>query len=889
MRFSEQWLRTLVNPPISSAELADQLSALGLEVEQLSAPLHQGIQKVVIGQIIKLEPHPNADKLHVCQVITASSQSHPYTIVCGAKNVTTDLKVALAKVGATLPGGIKIKRTKLRGIVSEGMICSASELGLMEHAAGILPLPKDAPLGEEFCQYYQLYDRMITLDLTPDRADCLSIEGIARDLAARYNMEMLQIAAKESVASVQKDARIFTEPSVKTVKKIPVQVQVDDAAIASCPKYLVRRIMGMRMDAVTPLWMQERLRRSGIMTIHPIVDVTNYVMLELGQPMHAFDFTLINGGIRIRYAQKDEQIRLLNHTHLSLHTGDLVIADQQQPLALAGVMGGQHSAVHAATQDIVLEAAYFHPVQISQTCQRTHIHTDSSHRFERGVSADLPERAMARATELIISICGGQPGAVTACISTPNLPIQQPINLNLTKLNTYSGLTLHTQQVCNILQRLGCRQIKDTTNTNAVIQTNGPQKKQDTQQWQPPAYRFDLEQDVDLIEEVMRITGYDQIPERLPAIAPCQDTQESVQTSAITTSSTTAPITTPVITKAEQKCTDSIISDHKVDRALQRLISYGFYQVINYSFISHNSYQQFTASLQHQETQQLHELKDTALYLANPISEELAVMRPSLLPSLLHNLAYNLHRQKDYIKLFEYGKCYFAKATKSQKQAVEESLRLSGIILVRNKYQDNWQAEKQSYSFFDLKGELFTTIDTITDVAQIDCTVDTTHPWFHPGQCASITIADKPAGYLGALHPRLLADLKLGKHTKVFAFEISPDILLTTQPKSPRQKVLSKYPAVTRDLTLKVKKDFPYQKLAQAICAQAGRYLKSLDFINLYQDTAHNRTSDTNEQAMSFRLTWQSTERTLKEEEVTAQLEQILAYLQQHYAISLKA
>ena len=644
-----------------------------------------------------------------------------------------------------------------------------------------------------------------------------------------------------------------------------ISVAIAPDVVKVCPKYLARSINHINPHAVTPLWMQERLRRSGMTSIHPVVDITNYVMLELGQPMHAFDRACIKGAINIRHARSGEQLALLNKTILPLEPQDLLIADQQQPLALAGIMGGQGSAVQHTTQHIVLEAAYFQPVQISQSCQRTHIHTDSSHRFERGVDAELPEQAMARATQLVLAICGGQPEAMVSHISTPHLPVRPTIALNLSRLHSYTGLTLQPEQVSALLQRLGCQQIQQTEATTAI---------QQLQYWQPPSWRFDLEQEVDLIEEVMRMTGYDQIPARLPAIP--SSNQAMVRHKA----------------KADQN------SDRRqiMHDLMQHLVSHGFYQVINYSFISRARHQQFADMTQMrtangQDNRNNNDnAEDRILPLANPISEELAIMRASLLPGLLHNLAYNLHRQKDHIKLFEYGKRYLATqkrnhSAESSAPPIEESFLLSAIVWVPDKYKNNWQTTKQPYGFFDLKGELFTAIAAIADTSALDCLPEAGHPWFHPGQYARLALAGNTAGYLGALHPRLLSDLKLGKHARVFAFEMHTDVLLTL-PGTSHRKVLSKYPAIMRDITLAVTQNISYQELAQAIRIQAGEHLKSLDFINLYQDK--NMDTATAIQAMSFRLVWQAADKTLKEEEITTQLQQILAHLQQAYGIGLK-
>ena len=822
MQFSELWLRAFVNPKLNTQQLTDQLSAIGLEVDNLSTILSQDINQVVVGQIIAIEPHPNADKLRVCKVITAPDQPTPLTIVCGASNVSKNLKVPLAQPGASLPQGIKIKRAKLRGVASEGMICSASELGLAESSPGILPLPEDAPLGEDFCDYYQLHDHIIHLDLTPNRADCLSILGVARDLAAKNNLPLKSTQIKPVAALTDQ------------------HINITNQATTACPKYLSRVIKAINPQAKTPLWMQEKLRRSGISTIHPVVDVTNYVMLELGQPMHAFDLHSIQGGIKVRYAEADETLNLLNKSSVTLNPDDLVIADDSKPIALAGIMGGLETAVQTTTEDLVLEAAYFDKTQISRTCQRTHIHSDSSHRFERGVDPTLPELAIERATELILSICGGEPGQVEHNTSQDHLPPGWQITLDLNKLHIYSGFTMPADQVISLLARLDCTLVKNASNKANLLH------------FDIPSYRFDLTQDVDLIEEIIRMTGYDAIESTMPKIA-----------------------------ARPYDPAHQLNPNHNravLNQLKQRLTSYGFYQVINYSFISQKAYQNFYQDSSPSQKQP--QATRPALQLANPISEDLSVMRPGLLSSLTNNLAYNLNRQKDQIKLFECANVY---AAQSPGTGVKEQQCLAGLTYVHNKYHQDWQAEKQPYSFFDFKGELTATLALILDPAHIKFTAEQQHPLFHPGQCARLDIAGKHLGYMGALAPRLLQPLKLPKQHKVYAFEVYPDILLAEQ-KISSIDALSKYPGITRDLTLLVKKDFTYQTLEATIQANAGQYLKSLDLISLYAGEGVN----SDDQAISLRLKWQASDRTLKEQETTDAVTNLLAYLAKEYQISLK-
>ncbi|MFD2114124.1 phenylalanine--tRNA ligase subunit beta [Thiorhodococcus fuscus] len=573
MRFSEAWLREWVNPPVDTQQLADQLSMAGLEVDAVE-PAAAAFSGVFVGLVREIAPHPDAAKLRICSVDVG--QGEPLQIICGAANVAEGMRVPVATIGACLPGDFKIKRAKLRGVESFGMICSAKELGLAESSDGILPLPADAPLGEDFRAWMALDDQCIEVDLTPDRGDCLGLAGLAREVAV-INRSPLTPPAIEPVAVVCND-----------------RFPVDLVAPECCPRYVCRVIRGIDPTAETPMWMQERLRRGGIRAISPVVDVTNYVLLELGQPMHGFDLSKLSGEIRVRMASAGERLALLNGEEATLREDTLVIADAERAVAMAGIMGGSESGVGDATRDILLESAFFAPVAISGKARSYGLHTDSSHRFERGVDPELQVRAIERATALLLDIVGGMPGPVQETCSDKHLPQRRTLSLRERRIAQILGLELPTETIEEILERLGMN-LKRTADGWMVT---------------TPSARFDLVQEVDLIADVGRIYGYDRIP------------VSRASASSVTKSAPEAGF--------------------DLDRARLALVDRGFHEVITYSFVS-------------PEIQALVEPGVETLKLANPISADLSTMRTSLWPGLLQSALYNQSRQQDRVRIFESG------------------------------------------------------------------------------------------------------------------------------------------------------------------------------------------------------------------------------------------
>lgn len=573
MKFSEAWLREWVDPPVSTQELADQLSMAGLEVDSVT-PVAASFSGVVVGEVLEKESHPDADKLSVCQVSIGGDG--PLQIVCGARNVAAGMRVPVATVGAVLAGDFKIKKAKLRGVQSLGMICSASELGLAETSDGIMSLPLDAPIGQDFRIYLGLEDQSIDVDLTPDRGDCLGLAGIAREVGVINRCPVAGLSI-EPVAAVIED-------------RLEVALEADGA----CPRYLCRVVRGVDVQAETPLWMRERLRRSDIRSLGPVVDVTNYVLLELGQPMHGFDLQRIDGQIRVRMAKQGEKLTLIGGQVIELMEETLVIADATRPLALAGIMGGEDSAVNDDTRDILLESAFFSPMAISGKARAYGLHTDSSHRFERGVDPKLQAKAMERATSLLLDIAGGKPGPVVEVCNEEKIGQPPLIKLRLERVNKVLGVAVDPAEVRDILERLEM-EIEDTEADWLV---------------RAPSCRFDIAIEEDLIEEVGRIYGYERIPTHRGAFSMVmRDRQEA---------------------------------EFDLDRAKQLLVARDYQEVITYSFVS-------------PEIESMIDPQQTGIRLANPISADMSVMRTSLWPGLLQTARYNQARQQARVRIFETG------------------------------------------------------------------------------------------------------------------------------------------------------------------------------------------------------------------------------------------
>lgn len=791
MKLSENWLRTWVKVDSPRDKLVAQLTMAGLEVDSVQ-PVAAEFTGVVVGKVITCEKHPEADKLSVCKVTTGGEEA--LDIVCGAKNVRAGLKVAVATVGAVLPNNFKIKKAKLRGAPSHGMLCSTSELGLSEQAEGIIELPEDAPIGEDIRHYLDLDDHIIEVDLTPNRGDCLSVAGIAREVAV-LNDTQIRIEAVEEIKS-QTDATI------------PVTLSAPDA----CPHYVGRVIKGVNVNVATPLWMRERLRRSGIRSIDPIVDVTNYVMLELGQPMHAFDLAMLNGGINVRMAEAGETLTLLDDSKITLSEQNLLITDEKKILALAGIMGGKDSGVNAETKDIFLESAFFAPQAIAGKARSFGLHTDSSHRFERGVDPALQLAAIERATTLLLDIVGGQPGPIIDVRDEAHIPTPVNISLPITKIKRVLGIELATPVIIGIFERLGM-DVKDEGETLHV---------------RVPTSRFDITIAEDLIEEVARIYGYDNIPAHLPHAE-----------------LTMQPLPEERVTLNAMKTV---------------LVEQGFREAITYSFVDPTWQAAINPDME-------------AVNLVNALSPELSQMRTSLWPGLMHAVQFNQNRQQPTVRLFESGLRFFVQNGELKQQNV-----LAGVI-TGSRAPKQWGIPSQPVDFFDSKATIEQLLELTADVSAFSFEV-ANHPALHPGQSARILRVDTETGWVGALHPKL--EKTLAVQGPVFLFELYLDVL--EKAVLPRFESVSKFPAIRRDLALVADETVPAAKILATIAAIGGELVKDISIFDIYQGdgVAEGKKS------LALGITLQHQERTLVDDEVARLVDDVVQGLQQQLDITLR-
>lgn len=797
MKISESWLREWINPELTSEALAHQMTMTGMEVDTLE-PVAGDFTGVVIGFVVSTQPHPNADKLTCCEVDVGEDE--PLKIVCGAKNVREGLKVAVATVGAVLPGNFKIKAAKLRGEPSKGMICAASELGLKffeTNQSGIMELPKNAPVGQDFRLYFLADDQVIDIEMTPNRGDCLSIQGVARDLAVTTQSPFKPI----DIHAVSSDL-----DAVKNVKLAHAQ---------ACPRYVGRVIKGIDNTVKTPMWMQLRLQRSGIRSINPVVDICNYVMMELGQPMHGFDLSKLEGDVCVRTAREGETLQLLDETNITLQSSDLVISDDKKPLALAGIMGGLESGVVSQTTDVFLEAAYFTPKNICLSARRHGLSTDSSYRFERGVDPELPLIAIVRACELIKEITGGQFGEVVDVVEMQEMPKRAEIVLSCSKIERVLGIEVAPEKVEAILTALGMV-VKATDSGWLVV---------------PPSYRFDINLDVEVIEELVRVIGYDQIP-----AAPMKGTLAMLD------------------------CSESCQSSSAL---MSLLTSRGFYECISYSFIS-------------PELHQLTSDRPGEIVLDNPISKDLSVMRPSLFPGLLNALAHNIRHQVDRMRLFEVGLC-FTKSTQVDDIIQKNKL---GLLICGSALPEQWGAKKSSVDFYDLKGDveaLLAATGYLDDFKWVAGEM----PALHPGRTAFLEKNGQVVGCLGECHPNVAA--ALGIKQPIILFECDYDAL--SQARLPEYQNFSKFPAVRRDLAWLLEESISASDLCNLIREKSGELLKNVQVFDVYQ----GKGIEVGKKSVALGLTFQDASRTLVDEEINAIIHDVVTVLEREMNATLRA
>lgn len=798
MKFSESWLREWVNPEISTAQLVDQITMAGLEVDAVE-PVAGEFAGVVIGEIVSAEPHPDADKLRVCSVIGNGNEA--CQVVCGAPNARPGIKIPFATVGAVLPPGddskpFKIKKAKLRGVESFGMLCAQTELQLGDDDEGLWELPQDAPVGACLREYLQLDDTCIEVDLTPNRSDCFSIRGIARDVGVLNKVEL-------------------TEPEVAAIPaEIDDRPEVQLSAGDNCSRYAGRIIRNVNVAAPSPTWLQEKLRRSGIRSIDAIVDVTNYVLLELGQPMHAFDLAKLEGQIQVRMAEKGEALALLNGQEIKLSADHLVIADEVKAVALAGIMGGAATAVSADTTDIMLESAYFNPLAISGKARQFGLHTDSSHRFERGVDYQLQERAIERATALIIEIAGGKPGPVVLA-ENDLVPSDQTVTLRRERILSGLGFTLEDSEVVDILTRLGLELIE--------IQTEG-------WQFRVPSYRFDISIEADLLEELARIYGYNNLPTTNMAVPMSMESHSESSLDLITLKRT--------------------------------LAARGYQEAISYSFVA-------------EKTEQLINPQGKSVPLQNPISADMSVMRSSVWAGLLDVLQYNVNRQQSRVRLFESGLTFVSpdgSLAKLQQTPVLAGLCYGSVL------EESWNSGAQTVDFFDIKGDLESLL-ALADTAQFDF-LPGKHPALHPGQTAVVRKNGEEVGVIGALHPQVQSQLGIDK--SVYLFEIAQSALLETR--SPVYQPLSKFPEVRRDVAVIVDQAVSADTLTGLVKQAAGDYLTELKIFDVYV----GKGIDTQRKSVALGLTFQHPSSTLTDDEISSYVNDVVTHLREKVNAALR-
>jgi phenylalanyl-tRNA synthetase beta chain len=799
MKISEHWLREWVAVRLDAKALAERLTLAGIEISSVS-PVAAPLESVVVGEIISIAPHPQADRLRVCLVNVGQKAS--LTIVCGAANAAAGLKVPAALEGAVLPNGMKIARAEIRGIESFGMLCAAAELGLEEVSQGLMLLDIKAKPGTSIAKYLQLEDLQIEVELTPNRGDCLSILGLARELAALTGARFTPVVVKPVTA--------------KTRRKLSVAL----GAKKDCARYTGRVIEGINPQAATPMWMKEKLRRSGVRSIHPVVDITNYVMLELGQPMHAFDLDKLSGGITVRHAGKSETLSLLDGKMLTLDPADLVIADARAPVALAGIMGGQDSAVVASTKNLFLESAWFRPAAIGPRARRYGLHSDSSHRFERGVDPQLQRQALERATALVLAICGGKPGSITETNSATHLPKRTTILLRAERIERVLGMSFSSATVESILKHLGMRIAKVASSKSS-------------RRWKvtPPSWRFDIEREVDLIEELVRVHGYDKVPARAPHAA----------------------LHIPAV--PESRLAESRLRTLLIDRDYQEAITYSFVDPALQSIISPG---------------------DAPFTLANPIASDLAQMRLTLWPGLIKAVLYNQNRQQGRVRLFEIGRRFLPAAS----GRADEQPVIAGIA-TGSAFAEQWGARARPVDFFDAKGDIEALL-ALGGRHQFGFR-RTSHPALHPGQSAEIfqigTEGD-PIGHLGVLHPDI--QVKTGLEKTVILFEIRLSALQAAIV--PHFQEISRYPAVRRDLSLILAEAIPAQEVLDHVRKDAGALLVNLELFDEYRGEG----IDSGRKSLSLGLTFQDTSRTLNERDVEEVVGRVVAGLTASFNAQLR-
>ena len=791
MQFSEHWLREFVDPQLDTEALGHLLTMAGLEVEECD-PVAADFQGVVVARIVDTAAHPDADKLKVCEVDDGSGEM--LQIVCGAPNAAAGMFAPLARIGAEL-GDFKIKKAKLRGVESSGMLCSARELGISDAHEGLLALPADAPVGADVRAVLGLDDHSFTIKLTPNRADCLSLAGVAREVSALTGAP-LSLPDTSAVPA-----------SIADVREIVLD------APAACPRYCGRIVRGVDARAATPEWMVRRLERSGIRSISVLVDITNYVMLELGQPLHAFDDARLEGAIHVRLPRAGEELLLLNEQTVKPAADTLLIADDSRALALAGIMGGEDSGITLDTADLFLESAFFAPDAIAGRARQYNFGSDASHRFERGVDFELPRRAIERATRLILDLCGGAAGPVVEAVSEAHLPVRAPVALRPQRARRVLGLEIDDNAMAELLESVHLEVRRDGECLSVV----------------PPSWRFDIAIEADLIEEIVRLHGYDDIPARTPV--------------------------GPMAMLAQDEGVRTVWSLRR------QLAARDFQEVINYAFVDVAWERDFCGVV-------------APVKLANPIASQMGVMRTSLIGGLVDNLIANRNRQLVRVRVFETGRCFVPVADGGPVAGFEQPLRIAALA-AGPALPEQWGTATRRVDFFDLKADLEALIaPRVAEFRPLE------HPALHPGRAAEVSVDGVLIGVIGDLHPKWVEAYDLGAAPVMFELDL-PAALASGVP---AYRELSRFPAVSRDIALIVDSAVAAAELMAALRRAAPPIVQAVELFDVYQGKG---VAD-GKKSLAFRVLMQDTQRTLEDSEVESAISAIVREADASFGATLR-
>jgi phenylalanyl-tRNA synthetase beta chain len=803
MQFSESWLRTLVDPKLATAELSHLLTMSGLEIEDCRAvaPPFSG---VVVGEVLSVEKHPNADKLKVCQVDVGGPE--PLGIVCGAPNVVAGMKVPCALVGARLPGAspdqpFAIKAATMRGVESGGMLCSARELGLSDDHSGLLMLQDDAPIGRDVRDVLTLDDRIFTVKLTPNRADCLSVLGMAREVAALTRAPM-------------RPPDIFTVREVSNAT-FPVKI----SAAGGCGRFTGRVIRNVNPKASSPEWMKQRLERAGQRSISALVDVTNYVMLELGRPLHVYDLDKLKGGIDVRFGRKGEKLKLLNEQTVELDESILAITDASGPIGLAGIMGGDSTKADLDTRNVFLEAAFFFPDAIAGRARRYNFTSDASHRFERGVDFENNIEGIERATALVLEICGGEPGPIADTVA--KLPQRQPVKMRVPRARKIIGVQIPADEMADIFARLGFKFRREGSGADEIFVVT------------PPSYRFDIEIEEDLIEEVARLFGFERIPANPPlAVANMLALPEGRR------------------------------SLHDLR---ERLAAADYQEVVNYSFVDEGWETDFAGNGQ-------------PIRLLNPIASQLAVMRSNLIGGLVANVRHNLNRKLDRVRVFEIGRAFLRDTSVPDSglevAGVRQPMRIAAAAIGAAD-PEQWGIAARRVDFFDIRHD----VEVLLAPARAQV-VAAPHPALHPGRSARVLLNGVEVGWIGELHPALQRKYELPAPLVLFEMDAEP-----LQGRSlPQYCEVSKFPPVRRDLAVTVDEKIPVCSILDGLMQSKAPIVESISVFDLYR----GKGIETGKKGLAFRVLLQDTQKTLTDAEVDLALADLRRVLEQKYGAKLR-